>query len=129
MAINLLRQASDWLETRRGAWMAQPIVYEQGGGRIELAATIGRTEFEIDDGAGALVRVEARDFLVSAADLVLAGAPVLPDRGDRIRETGGDKVYVYEVMAPGGGVPWRWSDPWRRTLRIHTRQVETEGES
>jgi hypothetical protein len=67
-----------------------------------------------------------RDFLIHAADLVLAGNPTLPERGDIIRETQGGKVFVYEVMAPGGEPPWRWSDVYRKVLRIHAKQVGVE---
>lgn len=59
-------------------------------------------------------------------DLVLGGATALPKAGDRVRETDGGKVFVYEVMAPGNEPAWRYSDPYRRALRIHTKHVATE---
>ena len=71
-------------------------------------------------------RTESRDFLVLAADLVLAGKAELPRAGDRIRETDGGQIFLYEVMAPGGEPPWRYSDPYRRALRIHTKFVGME---
>jgi hypothetical protein len=71
-------------------------------------------------------RIESRDFLILAEDLVLDGTVVLPVRGDRIRETQGGKVYVYEVVAPGNEPCWRYSDPFRKTLRIHTKHIATE---
>ena len=43
-----------------------------------------------------------------------------------IRETDGGKTYEYEVMAPGNDPCWRWSDDYRRTLRIHTKLIGTE---
>jgi hypothetical protein len=57
---------------------------------------------------------------------VLQGNPILPSRGDIIRETDGDSVYIYEVMAPGSEPAWRWSDDYRTTLRIHTKYVGRE---
>jgi hypothetical protein len=71
-----------------------------------------------------LVRHESRDFLLLAADLVLDGTSTLPQRGDRIYESQGDQTYVYEVTAPAKEPCWRYSDPYRKTLRIHTKQVE-----
>jgi mono/diheme cytochrome c family protein len=71
-------------------------------------------------------RTESRDYLVSAEDLVLGGVVERPKAGDRIRETEGEQLLIYEVMAPGGEPPWRWSDRHRRTLRIHTKYVGTE---
>ena len=35
----------------------------------------------------------------------------------------GADTQLYEVMAPGGEPPFRYSDPYRRTLRIHTKHV------
>jgi hypothetical protein len=50
----------------------------------------------------------------------------LPERGDVIRETQATRTFVYEVMAPGKEPPWRWSDVYRKLLRIHTKQIGVE---
>ena len=110
----------------RAKHMTRPVTYQRGTASVEVQATVGRTVFETADDYGVVQHSESRDFLILAADLVLDGAAVLPERGDRIRETASGKVYVYEVMAPGKEPPWRWSDLYRRTLRIHTKQVATE---
>jgi len=123
---DLLEKASAWLEDQRVRHMTQTVVYQRGSDTVELAATIGTTVFQVDDGAGALLRVEARDYLIRASDLVLGGTPVLPQRGDRIRETQSTQVFVYEVVAPGDEPCWRYSDPYRRTLRVHTKQIDQE---
>jgi hypothetical protein len=122
---DLLRTASDWLEDMRTEHASGTVTYRRDADSALLAATIGRTLFEVDDGFGVLQKYESRDFLVLAADLVLAGSPVLPKAGDRIDETAGTTTHVYEVMAPGKEPPWRYSDPYRKTIRIHTKQVET----
>ena len=125
---DLLAKSSAWLEDQRTRYMTRTVVYERGADSVSVSATIGETIFQIDDGAGALLRVESRDYLILAADLILGGSPVIPERSDRIRETDAvsGQTYVYEVMAPGGEPHWRWSDPYRRTLRIHTKQVDIE---
>ena len=83
---------------------------------------------QVDDvgGAGLIHRVESRDFLVRTAELDLGAGPILPRAGDQVRETVGTSVFVYEVNAPGGQPPWRYSDPYRRVLRIHTKHIGTE---
>ena len=106
--------------------MSKTVSYHRGETSVEVQATIGKWTFEIDDGTGILEKIESRDFLISTADLVLAGLVTQPQRGDRIRELSGDKVYVYEVLAPGKEDCWRYSDPYRKTLRIHTKQVDVE---
>jgi len=123
---DLLQKASAWLEDQRTKFLTQSVVYQRGTDTTPVPATVGETVFQIDDGAGALLRVESRDYLIRAADLVLAGNAILPKRGDRIRETSGTQVIVYEVVGPGDEPCWRWSDSYRQTLRIHTKQVDTE---
>ncbi len=125
---DLLQKASAWLEDQRVRHMTQTVAYQRPPSpeTVNVPATIGTTVFQVDDGAGALLRIESRDYLIRAADLVLACNAILPKRGDRIRETSGTQVIVYEVVAPGDEPCWRWSDAYRQTLRIHTKQVDTE---
>jgi hypothetical protein len=126
---DMLAQGSAWLEDQRHAHLARPVIYERGGETIEILATIGRTLFEqVDASGGVLQKIESRDFLVRASDLILGGRPTLPKSGDRIHEESIGQVFIYEVMTPLGGnePPYRYSDPNRRTLRIHTKHVGTE---
>ncbi len=123
---DLLEQGSAFLEDQRHRHMTRTVVYRRGTDEVELSATIGRTVFEQADDRGLVSRIESRDFLVRAEDLVLAGVPALPKAGDHVREPRDGKTFVYEVMAPGTEPPFRYSDPHRRTLRIHTKHVGTE---
>jgi len=124
---DLLEHSAAWLDDQRQRHLTRTVVYQRGQNTVELQATVGQTVFRIDDGYGGSVRFVQRDYLIRAEDLVLAGDEILPQRGDRIRETKDGKVFVYEVMGPGGGEPdWRYSGPNRSTLRIHTKQVGTE---
>lgn len=122
---DLLERAAIWLEAQRTQHATRTVTYRRESDTVAVAATIGHTEFQVDDGYGVLTKVESRDFLILAAALVLGGIQVVPERGDRIEETVGTVTYVYEVMAPGKEPPFRYSDPYRLTLRIHTKQVET----
>ncbi len=124
---DLLGKGADWLNDQRHRYLTRTVTYQRGTKVVILPATIGRTEFEQADEYGAIHKTESRDFLVRTADLVLGGAATLPEAGDQIRETDGSKTFVYEVMAPGGEPPWRYSDPYRRTLRVHAKHVATEG--
>lgn len=127
---DLLQKGLAWLDDQRHAHMTQTVLYVRDGENasytVELLATIGRTEFEQADEFGIVHKLQSRDFLIRAADLVLNSALTLPKAGDRIRETVGAQTFVYEVMAPGGEPPWRYSDPYRQTLRIHTKHIGTE---
>ena len=122
---DLLKTASRWLQDQRHQHLTRTVTYRRGSDTVDLAATIGRTKFEVDDSYGAIERYESRDFLVLAEELILGGALRLPERGDRIDEAVGTTTYVYEVCAPGKEPPWRFSDAYRQTLRIHTKLITT----
>ena len=126
---DLLDRGAAFLDAQRHRHFSRPVLYRRGTDEKEVQATIGKTEFEqVDDvgGAGLIHRVESRDFLVRTGDLDLGAGPILPRAGDQVRETVGTSVFVYEVNAPGGQPPWRYSDPYRRVLRIHTKHIGTE---
>lgn len=118
---DLLETGLDYLARWQQAHHSQQVVYTRGAASITLTATLGRSEFEQVGDAVGLVRYESRDFLIAAADLVLASGAVLPAEGDRITWAG----QIYEVMAPGGAPAWRHCDPYNKRLRIHTKCVGT----
>lgn len=123
---DLLDRGSAFLDDQRHKHMCRTVVYQRGAEAKEVQATIGKTEFEQADDAGLIHRVESRDFLVRTADMDLGSGLTLPRAGDQVRETVGTQVFVYEVNAPGGQPPFRYSDPYRRVLRIHTKHIGTE---
>jgi len=120
---DLLETASNWLEAKRNEHLSRSVTYQRGADTGDLPASIGKTTFEVDDGFGIVQKWESRDFLILAEDLILAGNPTLPERGDLIQETQGATTYTYEVLAPGKEPAFRFSDPYRKTLRIHTKQI------
>ena len=123
---NLLQTGAAWLADQMKTHASVDVLYERGAEQVAVKATIGKTEFELDDGSGVVVRIQSRDYLIQAADLVLGGTPSWPVAGDRIRETQGATTFVYEVNAPGNEPHYRFSDPFRKLLRIHTKHVATE---
>ena len=119
---DLLKTGSDWLAEQLKTNASQPVAYSRGSATNTVLATIGRTMFETSSDLGIVERWESRDYLIQAADLDLGE----PQRGDQIRETQGATTYTYEVMAPGKEPAFRFSDPYRKTYRIHTKLVGTE---
>jgi len=115
---DLLRQGSQWLAGVLKEHASSPVTYTRGAVELELQATFGRTEYEVEDEYGLRVAAQVADFLIAAADL----APTFdePEAGDRIVADGA----VFEVMPLAGQGHWRWSDPHRTTMRIHAKQVD-----
>ena len=123
---DLLDRGAAFLDAQRHQHLSRLVLYRRGTDEKEVQSTIGKTEFEQADDAGLIHRVESRDFLVRTAELDLGAGPILPRAGDQVRETAGLSVFVYEVNAPGGQPPFRYSDPYRRVLRIHAKHIATE---
>ena len=123
---NLFETGTAWLADQLKTHASADVIYVRGADQVPVKATIGKTEFELDDGSGIVVRIQSRDFLIHTADLVLGGVETLPVAGDLIRETQGTNTFVYEVMAPGNEPHYRYSDPFRKLLRIHSKHVATE---
>lgn len=117
---DLLENASAWLTEQRARFLSRQVVYGRGDDSVQIAATVGTTTFDVDDGYGVVQTWQSRDYLVAAADLILGGAVTKPQRGDRITDNG----KVYEVMTPGKEDVFKPSDQYGLTLRIHTKQVE-----
>jgi hypothetical protein len=120
---DLLRQGSQWLESMRETHMTSPVTYRRAGqADAEIPATWGKTDLEVADDYGATIRTHVIDFLILADTL---GSE--PQAGDVIVAplTGSGQATgrKFEVMDLAGQGCWRWSDPYRTTFRIHTKDV------
>ena len=115
--MDLMRKAHEWLEEQRGQYLTVPVIYRRGTYSTTLSATVGKTVFKVLDDYGRYQYIESRDYLINSAILIVDGERVLPEPGDEIIE---DNL-VYEVMAPNHEPEWRYSDSYRKCLRIHTK--------
>jgi len=98
------------------------ITYHRGATEIALTAIPGRTDWAAGDtqiGTPAIAW-ESRDYLFAAASL--AGFDLTtPQRGDYVTE--GNRRY--DVMAPANLQHWRYTDPGRQWIRVHTKLTES----
>jgi len=97
---------------------SSPVTYRRDQMSHEIDATFGRTHYEVEDEHGLRVGAEVIDFLISAEAFPFEK----PEAGDQVIADG----LVYEVMDLAGQGHWRWSDPYRTTMRIHTKEVGME---
>jgi hypothetical protein len=117
---DLLKTGEQWLAKMGKAHASIKIEYVRVEASVCVRATKGRSEFEVTDTSGQLLRVETHDFIVQTDDLVLDGFEAEPKPGDLITEGEG----IYEVSSPGPGLPhWRWAGLHRCRRRIHTKYV------
>jgi len=114
------------LSARRRAAMSDTVTYSRGVESVDLLATVGATRMEENTQDGFAVRVIMKDYIITAADLILGEELTLPAVGDTIAETLGTKVYTYEVQEIGQERCYRTCDPDGRTLRVHVKQLTVE---
>jgi hypothetical protein len=98
----------------RTAHCSSPVEYRRPPDAVTVSATYGKTDFEVADESGLTIGSHVWDFLILADALGFE-----PEPGDVIAADG----RRYEVMNLGGEGCWRWSDPYRQTYRIHTKDI------
>jgi len=124
---DLLRQGCQWLASvlkqhasSRVTYSRPPADDEGEPVELEIAATLGRTDYEKSDQYGLPISATATEFLVSAADFT--GTFGEPQVGDRVVFDGA----VYEVLELPGQGCWRWTDGFGSLMRIHTKRIGAE---
>ena len=122
---DMLRSGQEWLAGQLNSYASRSVVYRRGELGVELTAVIGRSAYQQDDGEGAITRAQVRDFLIDTRSLLLSIIGSLPKPGDRIVEIDDTQTFVFEVMPMGAEPHFRFSDPYRLKLRIHTKQIES----
>ena len=122
---DLFNKASKWLGRQRRTHATEWVYYYRGGAYARVRATIGATEFQRDDGAGLAITFHSTDFFIDAADLVVGGVRIVPDRGDRIVRGTLEDGTTFELMNDPGTQSWKYADAYRRVYRIHTKQTGT----
>lgn len=86
----------------------------------------GQSEHEQVDDTGAIVeQVRLLDWLIAPAEYMLGGEAVEPKAQDLIEEVSGGVTYTYKVLSPiAGQEPWRYTDPHKTLLRVHSKLVK-----
>ena len=113
----MIRTGIDALRSAQLDFLVSDATYRRGAEARSVKAVLGRTVFRSMNEYGAWVRTETRDFIIPAGQLDLE-----PHAGDEIVFDGG----VYEVLAPYNEPVWRWSDPYRKAIRVHTKYTGDE---
>ena len=107
-----------WLGAALSRYASAEVVYENASGSFAVKAVIGQSAFETESEFGQVVRIETIDFILPPD--ALSGPP---RRGDTITYKGSR----YEVIQPSGEPEWRWTDPQRTAMRIHTKRSNSDG--
>jgi len=116
--MNLLKNGIQFLADKLKAHASETVVYKRGADTINICASFGKTNYQIEDESGMKVGGQVTDFLFAAQDLVINGSQTTPQAGDQIQTDSA----IYEAMFLPDGY-WRYSDPFRTMIRLHTKEV------
>ncbi len=125
---DMLKTGLAFLTTQLTTHASQPIVYRRESDAATVQAVFGQKLLRIEGMAGDL-RVEwtDMDFCIPTVDLVLCGEPIEPKEGDQVDillDDGGTETF--QVYRFGEDVAWRYADPHRSMVRVHTKLINSE---
>lgn len=119
--MGLLNRGSTWLSRLFDEKESRTVQYVRGQQTISLQATPGETDLSLVDLQGmTTTSFQTLDFIITAENLDFGAGPVEPELVDKIIDQG----RTYQVLDVPGGRHFRYSDPDRVSLRIHTKLVE-----
>lgn len=124
--LRLLQRGAEMLASQTGVGLV--LVYTSGGLACQWVATPGRTEYQIDDGAGG-VRLEHtdRDWLGPGDRLLIGGRRHTPLPGDQIQEFRETETVTYEVLPNSPGMQcYTRSGPNDEMLRVRCKVTKRQ---
>ena len=114
------------LASRLKSHASRQVTYRRGALAVTVLATLDSQLLRTTDRLGnTKVERTDRDFLITAADLVLGSQVVKPQRGDQVDVTFGNVTERFEVVAVGTDPHWRYEDNHQQVLRVHTKSIGT----
>lgn len=96
------------------------ITYHRDPNFVVVIAVEGRSDFSSIDHSGSNVEFSTFDFIISTDDLIINGVNAVPQAGDYVTRTIGNKLFTYRVRRPDSGQLYSFSDAKQERMRIHT---------
>lgn len=122
---DLLQTGAAWLANRLSDSASTLCTYHRGNSYAQLRATVGSSTFEAQNQSGVIETWQSRDFIMKASSLPFGD----PRRHDRVVQTINGVDLTYEVATPQGMPVFRYADPFRQMVRIHTIATEKSVEA
>ncbi len=123
MAEDMLNSATAWLAEQFADHASRKVRYERDGSFGLLDATLGRTEYQENDGEGVVTKWTDCDFIFPAEQLALGGKRTEPQEGDEVHvlDKNDSITRTYEVMPIPDQQCFRYCDSFRHGIRVHAK--------
>lgn len=112
---DMISSGLDWLASQLNENASQSVTYHRDGTDYAITATIGKTDWGVDQTSNVNAGFKTRDYLVMTADL-----PFLPRRDDKVIEIKNGKRYTNRVIEQPGIPTYRDANTNKTMIRIHT---------
>lgn len=99
------------------------VTYARGSDTVNVTAEVVLADYGVTGPIGGRIQVQPRDYLITAADLVLNSAQITPRSGDKIRETILGIVEEFQVMPLGDRPCHEDADAGKTKWLVHTKYV------
>lgn len=118
-----IQAGADHLKKRGPEVEGVAVTYRRGASSLAMFAVLGSSLLRVTENNGTVHTVRTdRDVLISRADM---GAFSLPIEGDKIDIVFGAITERFTVAPIGSEPAWRFRDPGKTLLRIHTKSLGT----
>lgn len=116
---NLLQSYGDYWASVLKQYASSTVTYTRGAYSVAIAATVSGPQQQQPDVLESMaLDVHTRTFTFDAADLVLNGVTVRPERGDRITLAVGTQTFTFDLLPTDDKRWWRESDSYGKRLRV-----------
>jgi len=115
---NILKNGIQFLADKLKSHASETVIYKRGADTVTICASFGKTDYQVQDQSGFKIGGQITDFLFQAEDLVIDRTLTVPKAGDQIQTDSA----LYEAQFIGDGC-WRYSDPFRKMIRLHTKEI------
>jgi hypothetical protein len=120
---DLVQKGAVWLEGKRKAHRAVAVTVRRGGLSFTAQATKGFSQSVSESTEGVILNERSEDFTIAVLDYDFGNGPVLPDVGDMIYDDSSGEEVRLEVLPMAVDVEKRYSDSYRLSWRIHTKET------
>ncbi len=120
---DLVQKGAVWLEGKRLAHRSVSVTVRRGGLSFTALATKGTFQSISETLTGVIVNERAEDYMIAVADYDFGDGPEDPKVGDYIHDSSSGKEIRMEVLPVAVEDAKRYSDNYRITWRIHTKET------
>ena len=102
------------------------VTFVYGSSEITVTAEAVLHDYEVQDAHGVFETIRSRDYVISAAALVIGGEPITPRAGNKVKEAINGSTEIFQVMPLGDRPAAEHTDTSGTSWLIHTKHIGAE---